>query len=177
MDTAPLDDEYGRRTWRHTNFFLWISEELFQIRGPQPDYAHEILEGGMKNIGTDAGDHFHSCMKIDDLLHSIGPYGLMQRYVSPLQVIRAMADPQWESTTPATSPTAPTNNDHQPGEGQVEIMATKCAQNNDLEQAGRELLTIIAMGKTCSDPYFRFAILEMEEHCKKDKINMLSDET
>eukprot|EP00972_Heterocapsa_arctica_P062778 9260782-Heterocapsa_arctica.AAC.1 len=56
-------------------------------------------------------------------------------------------------------------------------MATECMQNNDLVQARRGLLKIIAMGKTCSNQYFGLATLEMEEHWKKDKINMLSDET
>eukprot|EP00972_Heterocapsa_arctica_P059482 8770843-Heterocapsa_arctica.AAC.1 len=77
-DTTALDDEHGGQTRRHTNFYLRISDERFKTRGPQPDHAHELLKGGMKNLGTDAGDHFHSWMKIDDLLRSTDTYGVMQ---------------------------------------------------------------------------------------------------
>eukprot|EP00972_Heterocapsa_arctica_P110560 16277911-Heterocapsa_arctica.AAC.1 len=73
----PAEHQY-QDVKRHTNFFLWIQGDHFNVKGPSEKHADEVHRDGMQHLGIDAGNHYHSRMKVQDLLDSTGSWGLME---------------------------------------------------------------------------------------------------
>eukprot|EP00972_Heterocapsa_arctica_P057388 8469290-Heterocapsa_arctica.AAC.1 len=88
--------ESGSHT-RHINFFLWISQDPFHVRGPDDYHASEVIRGGMKGLGTEAGDNYHAWMTTQELLNytkdGAGKGGLMEACRIPLETVSAMDHP------------------------------------------------------------------------------------
>eukprot|EP00972_Heterocapsa_arctica_P044469 6564227-Heterocapsa_arctica.AAC.1 len=86
-----LQGEYQQQdARRHTNFFIWLQGDHSCVKGPSEEHAGEVCRNGMNNLGVDVGDHYHSWMKVQDLLDSTGSWGLMRACETPLLMIRAM---------------------------------------------------------------------------------------
>eukprot|EP00972_Heterocapsa_arctica_P047978 7077180-Heterocapsa_arctica.AAC.1 len=64
-----------------------------------------------------------------------------------------------------------------PGEGEIMTRALECFNNEDVQEAARQLLTLIEIGKRSHWPAFNKASLNMEEDWQDDHTNLQSDNT
>ncbi len=175
----PISEPHPEHTTSHTNFFLWIGQTTFDIKGPGMRHAAEIIEGGMDGMGISAGDNHHSWMTTQELLnctkHTAEYTGLMEACRLPLMTILTM-DPQPDDRNLQSHPQLQAQD--KPGEGEIRTRALECFNNEeDCEGAAYQLLILIEIGKRSHWPAFNKASFDMEKDWQDDRTNLQSDNT
>eukprot|EP00972_Heterocapsa_arctica_P083897 12362096-Heterocapsa_arctica.AAC.1 len=99
-------------------------------------------------MGIDAGDNYHAWMTTQELLNctkgNAEQGGLMEACRPPLMIILAMDYPHGGHQF---QPHPHLRAQDKPGEGEIRTRALECYNNEDVQEAARQLLTLIEIGK------------------------------